>query len=301
LRSSWQLLVPAAEALPNKPVYCVAAETICSDFFWPEVSGCIQLDPSLKTTIPPPAGALSLYLAGQRTVYDGPGLIGGQQANFRLLAHGADLELDIARFGRVQFSASARSSRCELDAALEPRLHADFLLGPPLLLMLACARQYCLHASVIAHRGRAVAILGASGTGKSTAARELCRRQGWQRMADDVAPMIVSAGAVQVFGNFPQLKVAADPRWLHGPVELVGVLDLRLCTEHLAPRRMDTAALALKLVSVTMAARLFTPAMLSAHLRDLAQAAAMLEACSMDYSHSAAALDALEQAVARWL
>ena len=71
----------------------------------------------------------------------------------------------------------------------------DFLIYSWALRLLLLQRgEHALHASVVAHRsGVTLAIAGDSGAGKSTAVSELLLR-GWQLVADDIAPVDVSAG-----------------------------------------------------------------------------------------------------------
>jgi hypothetical protein len=55
-----------------------------------------------------------------------------------------------------------------------------------------------VHASSVALDGRAILLLGTSGSGKSTAAAELCLRHGARLLADDAAVLEERAGVVKV-------------------------------------------------------------------------------------------------------
>jgi len=55
-----------------------------------------------------------------------------------------------------------------------------------------------LHASTVARGGLGIALLGPSGAGKSTAAATLCHRRGFTLLRDDITPLALAAGAVEV-------------------------------------------------------------------------------------------------------
>lgn len=55
-----------------------------------------------------------------------------------------------------------------------------------------------LHASTVAREGLGIALLGPSGAGKSTAAATLCHRRGFVLLRDDITPVELTRGAVEV-------------------------------------------------------------------------------------------------------
>jgi hypothetical protein len=87
------------------------------------------------------------------------------------------------------------------------RGHVQALVG-------ALAGRLALHASAVGWRGGAVLFLGRSGSGKSTAAAELCIRGGGELLADDVA--MLDADAVPVTA-----QPTEDDHWLTGPSRAV--------------------------------------------------------------------------------
>ena len=64
-----------------------------------------------------------------------------------------------------------------------------YLLGPILGLLLRLRGTTCLHASAVNIDGRAVAFVGAAGTGKSTTAAAFARR-GFAVLSDDIVPLV---------------------------------------------------------------------------------------------------------------
>jgi len=85
-----------------------------------------------------------------------------------------------------------------------------YLLGPVFAALLHQRGYFLLHASAVSIGGRAVALLGDSLAGKSTAAAAFVQR-GHGFLADDVVALSPSAdGAVAVLPAFPQLKLWPD-------------------------------------------------------------------------------------------
>lgn len=84
------------------------------------------------------------------------------------------------------------------------------LLGPVLSCVLHRRERTCLHASVVAVDGRAIACVGAKGAGKSTTALALLR-QGATLVSDDVAVLAEHEGAFAVQYGLPRLRMRPDP------------------------------------------------------------------------------------------
>jgi hypothetical protein len=81
-----------------------------------------------------------------------------------------------------------------------------YLIGPILGILLRLRGLTCLHASSIVIRGRAVALAGLPGTGKSTAAAVFARR-GFPVLADDIAVLRESGGEYLVEPGYPRLNL----------------------------------------------------------------------------------------------
>jgi hypothetical protein len=264
--------------------YQVAGVSISSNCTWPATAGLVV------------SGAPAHDPIDLRSVigrYAGGGWIAGRHPRFAPLGDGA---IGYAIDGVAELTIDATRIGCRLNTELPADLWPDVLLGPPLLFALAARGIWALHASAVVRNSRAVALLGRSGTGKSTAARVLAERLGLARLADDVMPFSVAANGAHVFGSFPQLKVGGDTPWHTDRAQLVAVIDLNGDRETLdAPQR------ALKLAANTMAARLFSFATLAEHLRDLSAIAERIEMQTLNYRHDDASLNRLAVMLERWL
>jgi hypothetical protein len=91
-----------------------------------------------------------------------------------------------------------------------------YLLGPVLGFVLRLRGRTCLHASAVAVGGRALALVGPVGAGKSTTAAALAGR-GCPVLADDVLPLEPRGGDVLAHPAYPRLRLWPDSaRLLYG-------------------------------------------------------------------------------------
>jgi hypothetical protein len=81
-----------------------------------------------------------------------------------------------------------------------------YLLGPVLGFILRLRGVVCLHASAVALGGRAVALLGPAGAGKSTTAAAFARR-GVPVLSDDVVPLDDRCSTLRVQPGNPRLRL----------------------------------------------------------------------------------------------
>jgi hypothetical protein len=86
---------------------------------------------------------------------------------------------------------------------------ATYLLGPVLGLVLRLRGVCCLHASAIALDNRAVAFVGSEGSGKSTTAAALARRN-HPVISDDVVALAESENGFLVSPAYPYLSLWSD-------------------------------------------------------------------------------------------
>ncbi len=85
------------------------------------------------------------------------------------------------------FRGSASAGHFEPDPRADPRIAAKLERGVARAFQQQIAGKLALHAGAAERAGKAVVLLGASGSGKSTATATLCAREGFSLLADDVA------------------------------------------------------------------------------------------------------------------
>lgn len=96
---------------------------------------------------------------------------------------------------------------------------ATYLLGPVLGFVLRLRGTTCLHASAVAVRGRAIALLGPANAGKSTTAAAFARL-GYPVLADDIVALSERDRTVYVEPSYPQLRLWPDSvEWLFGAAD----------------------------------------------------------------------------------
>jgi len=86
---------------------------------------------------------------------------------------------------------------------------ATYFLGPILGLVMRFRGTVCLHASAVTVEGKAVALLGSAGAGKSTTAAAFAQL-GFPIFSDDVLPLFENCGEVFVRPAYPHLRLWPD-------------------------------------------------------------------------------------------
>jgi len=81
-----------------------------------------------------------------------------------------------------------------------------YLIGPVIAFVLRLRGVVCLHASAIAAGGRAIALMGAPGAGKSTTAAAFARL-GYPVLADDVAALDDQSGGFLIQPGYPRVNL----------------------------------------------------------------------------------------------
>jgi hypothetical protein len=82
----------------------------------------------------------------------------------------------------------------------------SYLLGPILGLVLRMRGITCLHSSAVAVDGTCIALVGASGAGKSSTAAAFARL-GFAVLTDDVTPVLEADGGFRVPPAYPRLRM----------------------------------------------------------------------------------------------
>lgn len=165
------------------------ADPVDIDVTFVRASACPSVDSPWKMIDPP------------RTAWRAPGVEGSR---LRLQFSGAGGEW-------VDFLISERGDRVTvtLGAGVDAAEAAQLLLGSVYSCILSQRGTTCLHASVVACDGRALALVGPKGAGKSTLALA-CVQQGAELVADDVAALGLRDGVVTAAAGGPQLRLWAD-------------------------------------------------------------------------------------------
>ncbi|MCC6592916.1 MAG: hypothetical protein IT479_06535 [Xanthomonadales bacterium] len=179
--------------------------------------------------------------------------------------HGADCWLDLGEFGCYRLDDAGIGIARE---AVSEAYATEALMGPVLLHALARHGVYVLHASAsTSPQGRLYAFIATSGVGKSTIARH-SEAHGWSRVADDLLPVRLAAGAIEARPHLPQPKLDAACQYPPGASvspELAGIVQLSRGPA-LSLRKLDAGELMRLVIESTVASRTFTSAMLARHL-----------------------------------
>jgi len=178
----------------------------------------------------------------------------------------------------------------------------EALVGPALMLALAAAGRFCLHASAARIQGTLVAFCGDSGAGKSTLAGT--GLDGWSRVSDDILPVRLDSGRCLALPHYPQLKLAPEVQYPAAaapklPVAALFMLappaggDLRPVT----CRALTPGQALVNVVRHTVAATLFPPELLGEHLRFCARVAELVPAYELAYARRWEVLPAVQRIV----
>ncbi|HWF50481.1 MAG TPA: hypothetical protein VG294_07555 [Solirubrobacteraceae bacterium] len=111
----------------------------------------------------------------------------------------------------LEFLVDGRGDRVRMSLSADADLAeaVQVLIGSVFSCVLAQRGRTCLHASVVARDGRAVALVGPKRSGKSTLALA-CVQRGARVLADDVAAISIDDGLVTTAVGHPRLRVGPD-------------------------------------------------------------------------------------------
>jgi hypothetical protein len=300
LRLRWH--APAGR--PEECLYRLAERPLISDTLLAELVGFRLAGP--VTDLASPSGELLLRPENAQPVYRGLGWIDNRWLPVECRRTPEGYWLCVAGAGLFWV---APEGSCLAQVApgpdADPATVVQTALGPVLILALALHGTWCLHASAVAFRGRAIAFLGESGNGKSTLAAFLGEVGGaeWRPLADDILPVAARSYGVDALPYFPQLKLPPDDQPSTGAPERLPLAaayrlvepDAALAAVEVSPLSGSEAALAL--VRHTVASRLFDPDLLARHLGFCACAATQLPVQDLAYPREWAALPRVRDAL----
>jgi len=210
-------IVISAESLVGKPYqyrYLIAGfEVLCQT----EIALVSMFQVPLSEESPE---ALSIEIdasqqAAAKEVYAGLGSFSGGSKHVRACYDGAVqyLEIEDVDFSVTDFSQRLIQLRGEIRADVAK--HAEIILGPPLLCLMAFYGVFSFHAGAVTTSKGAVLFVGESGRGKSTLS-QACESQAWHRLGDDIMPLMISGDECLLQPRFPQLK--RDTQYLNEQV-----------------------------------------------------------------------------------
>jgi hypothetical protein len=148
---------------------------------------------------------------------------------------------------------------------MAPDYREEVLLGPALVLALSLRGVFGLHASAVLGAEGAVAVLGPSGSGKSSLARQAVA-EGSLRLSDDVTPVTLMDAGMRVLPRFPQLKLNPAMTVADLELPLAAMVWVEIGDGALALAQLATIEASRCLLRDTVASRLFAPALLARHL-----------------------------------
>jgi hypothetical protein len=175
------------------------------------------------------------------------------------------------------------------------QLDREVLLGPALVLALTLRNVWSLHASAAMYKDNVFVFLGESGLGKSTLAGYLSKCPGWRLVADDILPVKMEGDELNALPHFPQLKFPMDAQPgvdlpEHLPLKNICVLEYADSAQMPALLRMTTGQGVQALLGHIAGTRMFSPDLLTKHLRFSTQAAKHVPAYRIIYPHRRDAL-----------
>jgi hypothetical protein len=252
-------------------------------------------DPPARTAMPPPQASYRGNGKAQGPIFDGEAWLGNAVRRVRSWSDHRAQQVQVAGVARISIASDGSAIRVlDREEGASWALLIEAVLGPALVLALACGGVFCLHASAVTVGEQAVLFLGDSGAGKSTLAR-LLAEQGdlMARVSDDVSPVMRAPdGKFHLLTGFPQLKLAASDQYdwrRRTSIEIGAIVQL----DRRSPGASSDASIVLRQLGGTtafrvlgaqsIASRLFPPWLLRLHTYLMAQLAQKLPIWQLTY------------------
>jgi hypothetical protein len=228
------------------------------------------------------------------------GWIGGRMSALSVVWSGEGCLLTAPGGGTYTITASGSNVFCTNADDANPDFATGMLLGPVLCTALALQGVFCLHASAALINGRVVLFIGESGAGKSSLAAYGEQIEAWHRLSDDVT---ATSKDFDVLPHFPQLKLppgAQARRDVPESLPLAAVYLLNAPDDAGAAvvvQAMSDRESTAVLVRHTVAARVFSAALLVRHLDYCATLVQNARVMRVVYPHRRETMAELAQAV----
>jgi hypothetical protein len=169
-----------------------------------------QTDVSIHLAIAPPVNTQQPASA-QQLVFTSSIQTDSGQPSLRIwdLADGEFFRLDYIDGAQFWLDVSGNNIWAQWPETLCLEDAASYLLGPVFGFLLRLRGVTCLHASAVERDGRAIALTGAEGAGKSTTAAALALR-GHAVLSDDIVALEERDGSFYVLPAYPYLSLWPD-------------------------------------------------------------------------------------------
>ncbi len=183
-------------------------------------------------------------------------------------------------------------------------VNVELVTGPAMMIVLATLKTYCLHASAVSTNSGVIAIVGESGTGKSTLAWQA--GDGWLQLSDDILPILYdkNRSGVQLSPMFPQLKL--DKACAQGKDLGEPNIDFLLRinpqpSKTIEFRPMSKSEGMLQFVRHTVAAKLFDARIMSRHTKFANYVATKVPMVEVSYPRDLLQLTELREQIVDYL
>ena len=189
----------------------------------PDVGTDLPVDLELWLNEPPPWTDLPSEVTG--TVHTSPYEIEGRPT-MEVLEMDRGAWFRMSFFDDIAFDVDAAGTRVRCTWADYQTLEdaSTYLLGPVIGFLLRRRGVTGLHASGVAIDGRAVAMVGPPGVGKSTTAAAFAGR-GFSVLGDDFVPLVLEGDRVMAWPSYPIIRLWGESaRLLYGSAEALPTL-----------------------------------------------------------------------------
>ncbi|MEM9302584.1 MAG: hypothetical protein AAGE01_10760 [Pseudomonadota bacterium] len=217
------------------------------------------------------------------------GFLADAARDFRCAWQGRRAQLSISGIGDISLDLDAGRAHA-IDSGQDATAMGLALTGPALALLLAARGSWMLHGSAVRHGDAALLLLGESGVGKSTLARQYA--DSGRRLADDLVACRLDDDGLRWPGALPQPRLP-DEFDRTSPRRVARIVMLEPGGDEPVVRELSPADQSLALIRHTVATRLFPSWLLESHLAWAAAVAARKRCVALSYAQVPAKLRAM--------